>query len=116
MKVFISQPMNGRSDEEILKERENIKQCLEKKFKEPIEVIDSFTKSPDLVKSGRIAMLGHSISLMHDADLVVFTPGWTSARGCRVAYTVAFEYGLKMYYMYKGIVEGNLFGTEYRLD
>lgn len=115
MKVFISQPMNGRSDEEIHEERETIKQCLEKRFKEPIEVIDSFTKSPDLVKSGRIAMLGHSISLMCDADLVVFAPDWISARGCRVEYSVAFEYGLKTCYAHTGI-GGVLFVPTYRLD
>lgn len=116
MKVFISQPMSGRSDKEVLKEREEIKNCLESKFKEPIKIIDSFTKSPDIVKGGRISMLGHSISLMCDADLVVFAPYWTSARGCRVEYTVACEYELKKYYVYKGIVEGNLFSSEFKLD
>lgn len=41
-KLFISQPMRGKSDEEILKEREKAIKSAEKQMDEPVEVIDSF--------------------------------------------------------------------------
>lgn len=42
MKLFISQPMNGLSDEEILKQREEAKKIVEYILGEEVEVIDSF--------------------------------------------------------------------------
>lgn len=100
MKVFISQPMNGRSDEEILKEREFIVSEYEETYGVDVEVIDSFTKSEDDLSKGRIWMLGGSIQLMCDADLVIFAPYYGSAKGCLVEEMVAKQYGLKhMYYL-----------------
>lgn len=100
MKVFISQPMNGRSDEDILKEREQIAFEYEETYGVDIEVIDSFLKRPSVISKGRIAMLGDSISLMADADLVIFAPGFSKARGCIVEEEVAKQYGLnRMYYL-----------------
>ena len=43
-KLFISQPMNGLSDEEILSTREKAKSIVEEKLGEEVEVIDSFIK------------------------------------------------------------------------
>lgn len=43
-KLFISQPMRGKSDEEILKEREKAIKSAEKQMDEPVEVIDSFSR------------------------------------------------------------------------
>ena len=41
-KLFISQPMRGLSDDEILNKREEIKRKAEKRMGESIELIDSF--------------------------------------------------------------------------
>lgn len=41
-KLFISQPMRGKSDEEILMEREKAIKAAEELVGEPVEVIDSF--------------------------------------------------------------------------
>ena len=41
-KLFISQPMRGKSDEEILAERQKAIEAAEKMIGEPVEVIDSF--------------------------------------------------------------------------
>lgn len=98
MKVFISQPMNRRSDEEILKERGLIAKTFEYGMGSPVEVIDSFSKSPDDISKGRVWMLGTSIALMHDADYVIFAPGWKNAKGCVVEEKVAELYGLKRVY------------------
>lgn len=44
-KLFISQPMRGKTDEEILAERERAISIAEKQVGEPVEVIDSFFQS-----------------------------------------------------------------------
>lgn len=41
-RVFISHPMSGLSDREILEERERIRSKVRKLLDEPIEIIDSF--------------------------------------------------------------------------
>lgn len=91
MKIFISQPMNGKTDEDIVAKREALIALAKEKYGE-VEVIDSFPKDPELEAKGQIAMLGHSISMMADADLVVFAKDWTRARGCRVEQQVAKQY------------------------
>lgn len=91
MKIFISQPINGRTDEDIRTKREALIALAKEKYGE-VEVIDSFTMDPSVEAKGQIAMLGHSISMMADADLVVFAKDWTRARGCRVEQQVAKQY------------------------
>jgi len=44
-KLFISQPMKGKTDEEILMERKAAIKEAEKLVGEPVEVIDSFFQS-----------------------------------------------------------------------
>ena len=44
VQLFISQPMRGRSDEEITAEREYVKLAAERILQEEVEVIDSFTQ------------------------------------------------------------------------
>lgn len=44
-KLFISQPMRGKTDEEILAVREKAIKSAEKQVGEPVEVIDSFFQS-----------------------------------------------------------------------
>ena len=72
MRVFISQPMRDRTVEQIEERRDQICEFLVEVFNRDIEFIDSISKDPELIKKGSVAMLGHSISLMADADLVVF--------------------------------------------
>lgn len=43
-KLFISQPMRGKTDEEILETREKAIKKAEKQVGEPVEVIDSFSR------------------------------------------------------------------------
>lgn len=44
-KLFISQPMRGKSNEEIIAEREKAVKAAAEKLGEPVEVIDSFFKN-----------------------------------------------------------------------
>lgn len=88
MKVMISQPMKGKSEEQIGKEREKVVKELEAQGHEVINTIFDFgpEKNP-------VYYLSKSIEAMADVDCVVFMQGWNQARGCRIEYQIALEYG-----------------------
>lgn len=92
-KLFISQVMRGKTDKEILAEREKAIKEAEKIIGEPVEVIDSFFQSAP-VDAEPLWFLGKSIELLSTADVVYFAPGWEEARGCRIEHECAKEYGI----------------------
>ena len=98
MKIFISQPMNGRSNEDIKNERQLIHNWLncyicDRCNTEQIEIIDSFFEdAPHDAKP--LWYLGESLKLMSEADLVVFAPGYDKSRGCIIEYDCARQYDL----------------------
>jgi len=85
--------MRGRSDEEITAEREYAKTAAERMLNEDVEVIDSFFQGGDM-KS--LEYLGESLKLLADADWAWFCDGWDEARGCKIEYTCAREYGINV--------------------
>lgn len=92
-KLFISQPMRGKTDEEILTVREKAIKSAERQLGEPVEVIDSFFQSvPVDVKP--LWYIGESIKLLAEADVAYFVKGWSEFRGCRIENTCAVEYGI----------------------
>lgn len=92
MKVFISQPMIDKTDDEILAERDRAIAKLKKMFTEPIEVIDSFFKDvPHDAKP--LWFLGESIKLLGEADTVFFCEAWEQYRGCTIEHECAVRYG-----------------------
>lgn len=92
-KLFISQPMNGKTDEEILSVREKAIMSAERELGEPVEVINSFFK--DAPHEARpLWFLGKSLELLSTADVVYFAKGWENARGCRIENQCAIEYGI----------------------
>lgn len=99
MKVFISQPMKGKTDEEILTEREKairtVKEFYSHRNDDEFEFIDSFfQEAPVGVKP--LWYLGESIKLLADADVAYFAKGWEEARGCRIEQLCASQYGIPM--------------------
>lgn len=98
-KVFISQPMNGLSDEEILNNRKHALKLLEKYMDgEEFEIIDSFFQSaPHGAKP--LWFLGKSLELLSNADFALFLEGWEKARGCRIEQICCQEYGILCIYI-----------------
>ena len=92
-KLFISQPMKGKTDEEILKEREKAIKSAERQLGEPVEVIDSFFQSAP-VDAKPLWYLSESLKLLSEADIAYFAKGWNEARGCKIENTCAIEYGI----------------------
>ena len=96
MKVMISQPMRGKTEEQIKEERQKI---VEKFNKMHIEVINTmFTEEAPEDCNAAVYYLGKSISAMKDIDAIYMADGWREARGCRVENQVAREYGIKILY------------------
>lgn len=103
-KLFISQPMRGKSDDEILAVREQAIMSAENLLGEPVEVIESFfqdRKEPDDVKRSGVYWLGKSLELLSTADVVYFAKDWEEARGCKIENTCAIEYGITVIEDYK---------------
>lgn len=94
-KLFISQPMRGKTDKEILAVREKAIKSAEKQVGEPVEVIDSFFQSAP-VNTKPLWYLGESLKLLSQADVAFFAKGWNKARGCKIENTCAIEYGIKV--------------------
>ena len=93
-KLFISQPMRGKTDEEILAVRAQAIQSAERVMGEEVEVIDSFIKGAPVAAEARpLWCLGESLKLLSGADVAYFAEGWEEARGCRIEHECAEEYG-----------------------
>lgn len=94
-KIYISQPMRGRSTDEIIRERKQlIADAAVALRTDEVEVLD--TLYPPGSKAKPLALLGRGIEKMAQADAVVFAPGWKDAKGCRVEHMAASEYELEM--------------------
>lgn len=94
-KLFISQPMRGKTDEEILAVRKKAIESAERNLGEKVEVIDSFFKDAP-VGVNPLWYLGKSIELLSTADVVYFAKDWEKYRGCRIENTCAIEYGIEL--------------------
>jgi hypothetical protein len=94
-RLFISQPMRGKTDEEILAVRQRAIESAECQLGEKVEVIDSFFQGAP-ADANPLWYLGESIKLLGTADVVYFANGWADARGCRIENQCAIEYGIDL--------------------
>lgn len=90
MKLMISQPMRGKTNEQIKAERTELVKKLEAEGHEVVDTV--FDLAPNGVDEA-IYFLSKSIEFISQVDGLVFMPGWNAARGCRIEYQVAVEYG-----------------------
>lgn len=101
-KIFISQPMSGRTSEEILNERNFlitfVRDILETEDVS-VAIISSYFEN-DYDSTHPLKLLGKDLELLSEADGVIFGPGWTTARGCTIEHTCAIQYGIPIVYAY----------------
>ena len=90
-RVFISQPMRGKSDAQILLEREQAIARAKELVGDEIEVIDSFFQG-QCEGATPLYLLGKSLELLATADVMYCAPGYERARGCRIEKLCALEY------------------------
>lgn len=91
-KLFISQPMVDRTDDEIFKERETAISEARKILGEDIEVIDSYCRE----ECTPLGYLAYSIKKLSEADVAYFGKGWQDSRGCKIEHECALQYGIKI--------------------
>lgn len=104
MKAMLSQPMNGKTDEEIAETREKAVKCLTDLG---YGIVNTFFTdewyNPEQMKERGVVQIPlcflaktlESMSLCHAA---YFCKGWGDARGCRIEHDAAVSYGLKIIY------------------
>ena len=97
MKVFLSQPMNGKTDAQIREERRIVEIRLHRKLNEKFEILDTVF---DLDEGTHpLVYLGKGIEIMADADIVCFMKGWDESRGCIIEHDIAVRYGIKRLFL-----------------
>lgn len=104
MKAMLSQPMAGKTEQEITETRNRAIKALEDKGFEVVNTL--FTDewySPDAMRARGvenipICFLAKSLENMSLCDTVYFCKGWRQARGCRIEHEVALAYGMNVIY------------------
>lgn len=91
MNIFISQPMNGLTDDEIKKKRQEIVKSIAENTPSEINVIDSFMENAPHDASP-VWFLGKSIEYLSKADMAYFALGWEKARGCIIEHAICSLY------------------------
>ena len=92
-KLFVSQPMKGKSDKEILDERNRLIAEAEERSGEKFDVLETFFRGAP-ADATPLWYLGESLKLLGTADVAVFAPGWQDYRGCRIEHDAAVAYGI----------------------
>ena len=103
-RAMLSQPMGGKTDEEIATVRERAISALTERGYIPVNTL--FTgewyseKNLDAlgVVQRPLYFLAKSLEAMANCDAVYFCKGWENTRGCRIEHEAAKAYGLKSIY------------------
>ena len=96
IKVMISQPMRGKTNEQIRQEREALVKRLEK---DNFEVVDTIiVENAPKGCNEAIYYLSKSIEFISKADIVYFMKGWEEARGCKIENKICQDYGKQTMY------------------
>lgn len=104
MKAMLSQPMAGKTDEEIIATREKAIKVLESKGYELVNTLftDEWYNKENMEQRGVVQIplcfLAKSLEHMSLCDAVYFCKGWENARGCRIEHEAAKAYGLEIIY------------------
>ena len=98
MKIFISQPMRGKTDAEILAERERAIKAAKAEWGDDVEALESFFRGAP-AEAKPLWFLGESLKVMADADAVIVCKWWSEARGCKVEIAAAEAYKLPVFFL-----------------
>lgn len=104
MKVMLSQPMAGKTDEEIIATRDKAVKTLTEKGYEVVNTLftDEWYSKENMEKRGVVQIplcfLAKSLENMSLCHAAYFCKGWEQARGCRIEHDAAVAYGLQILY------------------
>lgn len=103
-KAMLSQPMAGKTDEEIEITRDEAIKFLESRGFEIVNTFftDEWYGKDNMADRGvvniPICFLAKSIENMSRCNTAYFCRGWEKARGCKIEHDVAKAYGLEIIY------------------
>ena len=101
-KAMLSQPMAGKTDEEIIVTREKAIAALREKGYEIVNTLftDEWYGKEAMEKRGVVQIplcfLAKSLENMSLCHAAYFCKGWENARGCRIEHDAAVAYGLEI--------------------
>lgn len=104
MKAMLSQPMAGKTEEEIIKTREKAIKTLKNKGYEIVNTLftDEWYSQEKMKERGVVQIplcfLAKSLENMSLCHAAYFCKGWENARGCRLEHEAAVAYGLEIIY------------------
>ena len=99
MKAMISQPMNGKTEEQIRKERKAVVDKLQNLGWEVVDTI--FAEEAPKDCDTAIWYLAKSINAISKVDAVMFMNGWQDARGCKIEHDICKQYEKPTMYEYE---------------
>ena len=96
LRVMISQPMRGKTNEQIRQERAELVKRLEK---DNFEVVDTIiSENAPKGCNEAIYYLSKSIEFISKVDIVYFMKGWQETRGCKIENKICQDYGRQVMY------------------
>lgn len=101
---MLSQPMAGKTEEEIKSTRERAVAVLEGKGFEIVNTLftDSWYSEENMGQRGVVqrplCFLANSLENMSLCHAVYFCKGWEKTRGCKIEHDAAVAYGLEVIY------------------
>lgn len=103
-KAMLSQPMGGKTNEEIIDTRERAIKVLEEKGYEVVNTLftDEWYSKENMEKKRVVQIplcfLAKSLENMSLCHTAYFCKGWEDARGCKIEHDAAVAYGLETIY------------------
>ena len=103
-KAMLSQPMGGKTEEEIVATRERAVKKLEAAGYEVVNTLftDEWYSQEKMAERGVVQIplcfLAKSLENMSLCHVAYFCEGWEHARGCRIEHAAAKAYGLEIIY------------------
>ena len=96
-KLFVSVPMKGRTEEEIIASIQKMKKIAEIYEGEELELIDTYIGNPPDVENQPLWCLGESLKKLAQADVFMGICESYDWNGCSIENQTAKRYGIKTY-------------------
>lgn len=103
-KAMLSQPMAGKTEQEIIETRERAITVLESKGYDIVNTLftDKWYSKEKMEECGVVQIplcfLAKSLENMSLCHAAYFCKGWENARGCKIEHDAAMAYGLEIIY------------------
>lgn len=99
-KVFLCLPMSGRTEEDILKEIDEMKESSTHYFQDKhpdceIVYMTNYVSESEEESDNPVFLLGRGImTLMAQADVCLFSKNWKDSKGCKIEHDIAEAYNI----------------------